>query len=151
MFEKCFLQDVRHNLREILSERGRRSGLRRPKEGKIYRKVAMHPEGAASGRSRRWACRLQEWFFKHALRSMHHARRICQEKHAWQKIAQQPKAIAISIIFSWYSDRFFFIFHIQFFLYFQGFSLVFFLYRSVIFVSVLVWYFKDRFSSISLL
>ena len=39
MFEKGFLQDVRHNLWEILSGRGRRSGLRQLNSGKIYRKV----------------------------------------------------------------------------------------------------------------
>ena len=39
MFEKGFLQDVRHNLWEILSGWGRRSGLRQLNSGKIYRKV----------------------------------------------------------------------------------------------------------------
>ena len=39
MFEKGFLQDVRHNLWEILSWWGRRSGLRQLNSGKIYRKV----------------------------------------------------------------------------------------------------------------
>ena len=38
-FEKGFLKDVRHNLWEILSGGGRRSGLRQPNSGKIYRKV----------------------------------------------------------------------------------------------------------------
>ena len=39
MFEKGFLQDVRHNLWEILSGCGRRSELRRPNSDEIYRKV----------------------------------------------------------------------------------------------------------------
>ena len=39
MFEKDFLQDVRHNLWEILSGCGRRSELRRPNSDEIYRKV----------------------------------------------------------------------------------------------------------------
>lgn len=39
MSEKYFLQDICHNLWEILSEWGRRSGLRQLNEGKIYRKV----------------------------------------------------------------------------------------------------------------
>jgi len=39
VFEKGFLQDVRHNLWEILFGWGRRSGLRQPNSGKIYRKV----------------------------------------------------------------------------------------------------------------
>ena len=37
--EKCFLQDVRHNLWKILPGWGRRSGLRQPNSGEIYRKV----------------------------------------------------------------------------------------------------------------
>ena len=37
--KKGLLQDVRHNLWEILSGGGRRSGLRQPNSGKIYRKV----------------------------------------------------------------------------------------------------------------
>ena len=39
MFEKGFPQDVRHNLWEILSGGGRRSGLRQLNSGEIYRKV----------------------------------------------------------------------------------------------------------------
>ena len=39
MFEKGLLQDVHHNLWEILSGGGRRSRLRQPNSGKIYRKV----------------------------------------------------------------------------------------------------------------
>ena len=37
--EKCFTQDVRHNLWEILFGWGRRSGLRQPNSDKISRKV----------------------------------------------------------------------------------------------------------------
>ena len=37
--KKVFLQDVRHNLREILHRWGRRSGLRQPNLSKRYRKV----------------------------------------------------------------------------------------------------------------
>jgi len=39
VFEKGFLQDVRHNLWEISLGWGRRSGLRQPNSGEIYRKV----------------------------------------------------------------------------------------------------------------
>ena len=39
VFEKGFLQDVRHNLRAILFGCGRRSGLRQLNSGEIYRKV----------------------------------------------------------------------------------------------------------------
>ena len=39
MFEKGFLQDVRHNLWEISPGLGRRSGLRQLNSGEIYRKV----------------------------------------------------------------------------------------------------------------
>ena len=39
VFKKGFLQDVRHNLWEILSGWGYYSGLRQPNSGKIYRKV----------------------------------------------------------------------------------------------------------------
>ena len=37
--EKCFPQDICHNLWEILPGWGRRSRLRQPNSGKIYRKV----------------------------------------------------------------------------------------------------------------
>ena len=39
VFKKGFLQDVRHNLWEILSGWGRRSRLRQPNSGETYRKV----------------------------------------------------------------------------------------------------------------
>jgi len=40
VFEKGFLQDVRHNLWEISLGWGRRSGMhRQPNSGEIYRKV----------------------------------------------------------------------------------------------------------------
>jgi len=47
VFGKGFLQDVRHNLWEILSGGGRRSGLRQPNSGKIYRKVGRTDCGNA--------------------------------------------------------------------------------------------------------
>ena len=53
MSEKGFLQDVRHNLWDILPGWGRRSGLRQLNSGEISHKVG--------------ACRLREWFFRHAL------------------------------------------------------------------------------------
>jgi len=47
VLEKDFLQDMRHNLREILSGGGRRSGLWQPNSGKIYRKVGRTDCGNA--------------------------------------------------------------------------------------------------------
>ena len=52
MFEKGFLQDVRHNLWEILPEWGHHSGLRQPNSGKIYCKMER---------------RLRKCFFKQVL------------------------------------------------------------------------------------
>ena len=45
MFEKGFLQDVRHDLWKILSGWGRCSGLRRPNSGEIYRKWGVQIAG----------------------------------------------------------------------------------------------------------
>ena len=41
VFEKGFLQDVRHNLWDILPGRGRRSGLRQLNSGEISREVGL--------------------------------------------------------------------------------------------------------------
>ena len=47
VFKKGFLQDIRHDLWEILSGWGYHSGLRQPNSGKIYRKVGRADCGNA--------------------------------------------------------------------------------------------------------
>ena len=47
LFIKGFLQDIRHDLWEILSGWGYHSGLRQPNSGKIYRKVGRADCGNA--------------------------------------------------------------------------------------------------------